>query len=90
MTVLYAAFQILHVLAVCGQHLICKIRIVGVVFVNVPCKQVIQAGIANKLNELEEMLVSGEIHAPLATEDGDILLTESDDVIEAFWYYATK
>ena len=45
---------------------------------------------ANKLNELEEMLVSGEIHAPLATEDGDILLTESDDVIEAFWYYATK
>ena len=45
---------------------------------------------ANKLKELEEMLVSGEIHAPLATEDGDILLTESDDVIEAFWYYATK
>lgn len=39
---------------------------------------------------LEEMLISGEIYAPLATEDGDVLTTESDDVIEAFWYHATK
>jgi len=43
-----------------------------------------------RISALEEMLVSGEIRAPLATEDGDVLTTESDDVIEAFWYYATK
>lgn len=42
------------------------------------------------IEELAEMVVSGEIHAPLATEDGDSIVTESDDVIEGFWYYATK
>ncbi len=45
---------------------------------------------ANMLKDLEEMLVSGEVHAPLATEDGDNLTTDSDDVIEGFWYLATK
>lgn len=43
-----------------------------------------------KLEELEEMLVSGKIHAPLSTEDGDALTIENGDMIEAFWYYATK
>lgn len=43
-----------------------------------------------KLNDIEEMLISGEIHAPLSTEDGDVLITENGDMIEAFWYYATK
>ena len=43
-----------------------------------------------RLEELEEMLISGKIHAPLSTEDGDTLTTENGDMIEAFWYYATK
>lgn len=43
-----------------------------------------------RLTAIEEMLISGEIYAPLATEDGDVLTTESDDPIEANWYYATK
>lgn len=43
-----------------------------------------------RLSDLEDMLITGRIHAPLATEDGYNLTTESGDVIEAEWYYAIK
>lgn len=43
-----------------------------------------------RISALEEMVISGEIFAQLATEDGDVLTTESGDIIEAYWYYATK
>lgn len=43
-----------------------------------------------RLSDLEEMLIRGEICAPLTTEDGNELTTENDDSIEAYWYYATK
>lgn len=43
-----------------------------------------------RITALEDMLISGEIHAPLAAEDGDILTTEYDEPLEAYWYYATK
>lgn len=43
-----------------------------------------------RITAVEDMLISGRIFAPLATEDGDVLVTENNDVIEAFWYYATK
>lgn len=43
-----------------------------------------------RLSALEEMVVNGEIIAPLATDDGNILTTESGDILEAFFYYATK
>ncbi len=43
-----------------------------------------------RITSLEDMLISGKITAPLATEDGDILTSESGDVLSASWYYATK
>lgn len=43
-----------------------------------------------RITDLEDMLISGEIFAPLAAEDGDVLTTEYDEPLEAYWYYATK
>lgn len=43
-----------------------------------------------RISDIENMLITGRIHAPLATEDGCNLTTESGDILEAEWYYAIK
>ena len=43
-----------------------------------------------RITALEDMLISGEVYAPLAAEDGDVLTTEYDEPLEAYWYLATR